>query len=133
MVKLDAEPDGGIAFDPNFFIEWPKGHLPASGAAAGRRLLVGFLLLSVSARRSSDAGPWVALPGLALFHGLNPAMGWLFAVALGLHRHSQRVVLVCALPIALGHAAAVAAVLAVALMLGLVLDPRHCCGLPPSS
>ena len=49
-------------------------------------------------------------------------MGWLFAVALGLHRHSQRVVLVSLLPIALGHAAAVAAVLAVALMLGIVLD-----------
>ena len=49
-------------------------------------------------------------------------MGWLFAVALGLHRHSQRVVLVSLLPIALGHAAAVAAVLAVALILGIVLD-----------
>ena len=70
----------------------------------------------------SDAGPWLAIAGLGLFHGLNPAMGWLFAVALGLHRHSQRVVLISLLPIALGHAAAVAAVLAVALMLGLVLD-----------
>jgi selenium-binding protein 1 len=28
MVKLDAKPDGGIAFDPKFFVEWPKGHLP---------------------------------------------------------------------------------------------------------
>jgi methanethiol oxidase len=28
MVKLDAGPGGGIAFDPEFFIEWPKGHLP---------------------------------------------------------------------------------------------------------
>jgi selenium-binding protein 1 len=28
MVKLDADPEGGIAFDPEFFIEWPKGHLP---------------------------------------------------------------------------------------------------------
>ncbi len=28
MVKLDADPGGGIAFDPEFFIEWPKGHLP---------------------------------------------------------------------------------------------------------
>jgi selenium-binding protein 1 len=28
MVKLDARPDGGIAFDEKFFIEWPKGHLP---------------------------------------------------------------------------------------------------------
>jgi selenium-binding protein 1 len=28
MVKLDANPQGGIAFDPKFFIEWPKGQLP---------------------------------------------------------------------------------------------------------
>jgi hypothetical protein len=70
----------------------------------------------------SEAGPWLAIAGLGLFHGLNPAMGWLFAVALGLHQHSQRVVLVSLLPIALGHAAAVAAVLGIALTLGLVLD-----------
>ena len=56
---------------------------------------------------SGDAGlwPWLALAGLGVFHGLNPAMGWLFAVALGLHRGSRRVVLVALLPIALGHAA----------------------------
>jgi hypothetical protein len=70
----------------------------------------------------SEAGPWLAIAGLGLFHGLNPAMGWLFAVALGLHRHSQRVVLVSLLPIALGHAVAVAAVVAIALTLGLILD-----------
>jgi selenium-binding protein 1 len=28
MVKLDAKPEGGIAFDPKFFIEWPKGYRP---------------------------------------------------------------------------------------------------------
>jgi hypothetical protein len=70
----------------------------------------------------SEAAPWLAIAGLGLFHGVNPAMGWLFAVALGLHRHSQRVVLISLLPIALGHAAAVAAVLALALILGLVFD-----------
>src|SRR5437588_711510 len=48
--------------------------------------------------------PWLALIGLGLFHGINPAMGWLFAVALGLHRHSQKVVLLSLVPIALGHA-----------------------------
>jgi hypothetical protein len=70
----------------------------------------------------TEAGPWLAIAGLGLFHGLNPAMGWLFAVALGLHRHSQRVVLISLLPIALGHAAAIAAVVAIALTLGLILD-----------
>ena len=49
-------------------------------------------------------------------------MGWLFAVALGLHRHSQRIVLLALVPIALGHAAAVAAVLAGVLALGRMLD-----------
>ena len=28
MVKLDAGSDGGVAFDPKFFIDWPKGYLP---------------------------------------------------------------------------------------------------------
>lgn len=28
MVKLDAAPDGGIAFDPRFFLDWPKSHRP---------------------------------------------------------------------------------------------------------
>jgi hypothetical protein len=71
---------------------------------------------------ASELWPWLALAGLGLFHGINPAMGWLFAVALGMHRHSQRVVLVALIPIALGHAVAVALVLAAALALGAVLD-----------
>ena len=49
MVKLDAKPDGGIAFDEKFFVEWPSAASPAPGAAGRRRLLVGLLLLSVSA------------------------------------------------------------------------------------
>jgi selenium-binding protein 1 len=28
MVKLDANPNGGLSFDPKLFIEWPKGQLP---------------------------------------------------------------------------------------------------------
>ena len=66
--------------------------------------------------------PWLGLAGLGLFHGLNPAMGWLFAVALGLHRGSQRIVLLSLVPITVGHAAAVAAVLLAVLALGLVID-----------
>ena len=27
---------------------------------------------------------WLTLAGLGAFHGLNPGMGWLFAVALGM-------------------------------------------------
>jgi hypothetical protein len=49
-------------------------------------------------------------------------MGWLFAVALGLHRKSGAVVLLSLVPIALGHAAAIAVVVFAVLGLGLVID-----------
>jgi len=65
---------------------------------------------------------WLIIAGLGLFHGINPAMGWLFAVALGLHRHSERPVWLALLPIGLGHAAAVAIIVFIALGLGFVLD-----------
>lgn len=67
--------------------------------------------------------PWLALAGLGAFHGLNPAMGWLFAVALGLHRGGLRTVLLAMAPIALGHAAAVLAVVLLVQAFGLVVDP----------
>jgi hypothetical protein len=54
--------------------------------------------------------PWFALIGLGLFHGINPAMGWLFAVALGLQRGRAIAVLQALPPIALGHAASIAIV-----------------------
>ncbi len=68
--------------------------------------------------------PWLTLAGLGAFHGLNPAMGWLFAVALGQHRQSRRVVLLSLLPIAVGHALAVAVVVAIVVAVGIVLDQR---------
>jgi hypothetical protein len=52
--------------------------------------------------------PWLALAGLGVYHGLNPAMGWLFAVALGFQRRSRGAVLRSLVPIALGHEASVA-------------------------
>ena len=68
--------------------------------------------------------PWLTLAGLGAFHGINPAMGWLFAVALGLHRRSRAVVLTALVPIALGHALAVAAVALAVVLLGVVVDQR---------
>jgi hypothetical protein len=47
--------------------------------------------------------PWMILFGLGAYHGINPAMGWLFAVALGLQEGSRRGVLRAVPPIALGH------------------------------
>ena len=49
--------------------------------------------------------PWLSLAALGAFHGLNPAMGWLFAVALGLQERRLRAVLIALGPIALGHIA----------------------------
>jgi hypothetical protein len=66
--------------------------------------------------------PWIATAGLGAYHGVNPAMGWLFAVALGLHRKSRQVLFVSLIPIALGHAAAVAAGLLAVLSFGVLLE-----------
>jgi hypothetical protein len=66
--------------------------------------------------------PWLALVGLGAFHGVNPAMGWLFAVALGLHRGSRAVVLESLIPIAVGHALAVAIVALGVVALGFTVD-----------
>ncbi|WP_201834745.1 hypothetical protein [Microvirga zambiensis] len=71
---------------------------------------------------SSTLWPWMALAGLGAFHGLNPAMGWLFAVALGLHRQSRGLVVLALAPIAVGHAVAVGVVLLAVLLFGMVVD-----------
>jgi hypothetical protein len=68
--------------------------------------------------------PWLALTGLGMFHGVNPAMGWLFAVALGLHRQSRQVVILSLVPIALGHALSISVVIAALMLLGVVVDHR---------
>ncbi|HEV3423649.1 MAG TPA: hypothetical protein VG105_07675 [Paraburkholderia sp.] len=65
---------------------------------------------------------WLAVAALGTFHGINPAMGWLFAVALGLYRRSRRVVLLSLVPIALGHALAAGSMLMAGLSLGMVID-----------
>src|SRR5690606_33712364 len=60
--------------------------------------------------------PWLALLGLGAFHGLNPGMGWLLAVALGMQEGRRAAVWRALGPLALGHALAVgAAVLVMAL------------------
>jgi uncharacterized membrane protein len=55
----------------------------------------------------SENWSWFALAALGAFHGLNPAMGWLFAVALGLQEQRRGAVLQALPPIALGHAVAI--------------------------
>lgn len=51
--------------------------------------------------------PWITLILLGAWHGLNPAMGWLFAVALGLQEQSRGAVFRALIPIAVGHALAI--------------------------
>jgi uncharacterized membrane protein len=57
---------------------------------------------------------WNAVLFLGAYHGINPGMGWLFAVALGMQQGSARGVWRALPPIALGHLAAVGAVLLLA-------------------
>ena len=69
-----------------------------------------------------DNWPWLALIALGAYHGLNPAMGWLFAVSLGLQEGRREAVLKAFWPIALGHAAAVTLVVTVVLALQVVVS-----------
>ena len=69
-------------------------------------------------------GPWIALALLGAVHGLNPGMGWLFAVALGVQRGERRAVWRALLPLGLGHALSIALALLVASTVGLVLPPH---------
>ena len=70
---------------------------------------------------STTVWPWAALLLLGAVHGLNPGMGWLFAVALGLQERDRRAVWGALGPLALGHALAIAAALLVAAAVGLVV------------
>ena len=65
--------------------------------------------------------PWPALLALGAGHGINPAMGWLFAVALGLQRESRGAVWRALGPLAVGHALAIAAAIAAAGVVGLIV------------
>jgi hypothetical protein len=71
----------------------------------------------------NDVWPWLALVALGAFHGINPAMGWLFAVGLGLQARSGHAVVRALGPIALGHALSTATVVAVVVLAGSVVDP----------
>jgi hypothetical protein len=52
--------------------------------------------------------PWLPLITLGVFHGVNPGMGWLFAVAIGLQERSRKALLLSLPLIAIGHEASVA-------------------------
>jgi hypothetical protein len=64
------------------------------------------------------------IAALGAFHGLNPAMGWLFAVGLGLQQDSRRALVRALGPIAAGHAAAVLLTVVAVEELSAVLRPE---------
>lgn len=58
----------------------------------------------LSAIPDSAVGPLLVMLAFGAYHGLNPGMGWLFALSLGLQRQSERAIWISLLPIAAGHA-----------------------------
>jgi hypothetical protein len=68
--------------------------------------------------------PWLSLLALGAVHGINPAMGWLFAVGRGLQERDRRAVWRALGPLALGHALAIAVAVLVAITLGQMLPVR---------
>jgi len=64
---------------------------------------------------------WLALFFLGAYHGINPGMGWLFAVARGMQEHATKAVARALVPITLGHALSIGLVLALAGMIQIVL------------
>jgi hypothetical protein len=68
---------------------------------------------------------WSALFLLGAYHGINPGMGWLFAVARGMQEHSSKAVVRSLGPITLGHALAIGTVVLLAGLLEVVLPLRY--------
>jgi len=66
--------------------------------------------------------PWLALFLLGALHGINPAMGWLFAVGRGLQERDRRALWGAFGPLALGHALAIGMAVVLAITLGTVLS-----------
>jgi hypothetical protein len=71
----------------------------------------------------TDDAAWVTLAGLGAYHGLNPGMGWLFAVSRGMQERSRRAVLRSLVPIAVGHEASIALVAVLVIGLSTTADP----------
>ncbi|TMD42525.1 MAG: hypothetical protein E6I88_04370 [Chloroflexi bacterium] len=68
--------------------------------------------------------PWDVLIVLGAYHGLNPGMGWLFAVARGLQERRRSAVWQSFLPIALGHEAAIGVVIVLVAVAQFLFAPQ---------
>src|SRR5687768_887168 len=90
---------------------WRAATLPRTPTASRRS----------AAMESISMGTWAGLIALGAFHGVNPGMGWLFAVARGMQEGRRTAVWRALLPLGLGHALAVAAAILTAAALGRAL------------
>ena len=63
---------------------------------------------------NEELAVWSTLFLLGAYHGINPGMGWLFAVARGMQEHRTRAVALSLPPIALGHALSIGVVVLIA-------------------
>jgi len=68
---------------------------------------------------------WLALVLLGAWHGINPGMGWLFAVALGLQEGRRLAVWRALVPLAIGHSLAVGGAILAGAVIGLVLPVSY--------
>jgi hypothetical protein len=58
----------------------------------------------LSAIPHESLAPVLTMMAFGAYHGLNPGMGWLFALSVGLQRRSDRAIWSSMIPIAIGHA-----------------------------
>jgi hypothetical protein len=65
--------------------------------------------------------PLITILLLGAFHGINPGMGWLFAVALGMQERRQGAVWRAMIPLTLGHGMAIGVVILIALVAGIAV------------
>jgi hypothetical protein len=69
--------------------------------------------------------PWLAIAGLGALHGLSPVNGWMFAARCGVSARDGGQALRALLPIAIGHLASIAIVVAAVAYSGILVDRRR--------
>ena len=121
MVKIDADPEGRNEARRNFFVDFEGCARTKCGwkAATLRRTPTAIRTRMTHAGLTSTTF-WLMLL-LGAYHGINPGMGWLFAVALGMQEQKGSAVAKSLVPIALGHALAIGIVVMMAAFLGMAL------------
>ena len=120
LVKLDAGEDGSLTLDPDLFVEF-SGERPHQVRLAGGDASSDSYCFP--GPEMHELWPWILLGLLGAYHGLNPAMGWLFAVALGMQERDRRAVSRALPAIAIGHEASILVIAVLVLGLGLITDP----------